>query len=366
MLENISELNNLHFDFEYKKRFIHAYLNETNYFTFNTPLLKVLKPVHVSFNKKKNLSKNYIILELNENQNMHQELDDMAIMVNKIHEISQVNIQKNSIKWFNTEFDEIGLDMKVKRPIDNQKEKNFIKILINNDDELLQKVEKLQKDCYISCKLGYKGLKVNSDHLMEEYILYNFMDEEELNEINLYNEQNNELIEIIGEEIENEDNNEIIENNELLDENNELLDENNQLLAENNELLNEDNELLDENNELLNEDNELLDEDNELLDENEHRELIENLTLDNSKIIKYGTNNELELNTIEKNKKTKKEKEKILKDKRLKNINININKNNLFENKKNTLEKIDYNKKKDKRNNLKFATRKLKVLKFVD
>ena len=345
MLENISELNNLHFDFEYKKRFIHAYLNETNYFTFNTPLLKVLKPVHVSFNKKKNLSKNYIILELNENQNMHQELDDMAIMVNKIHEISQVNIQKNSIKWFNTEFDEIGLDMKVKRPIDNQKEKNFIKILINNDDELLQKVEKLQKDCYISCKLGYKGLKVNSDHLMEEYILYNFMDEEELNEINLYNEQNNELIEIIGEEIENEDNNEIIENNELLDENNELLDENNQLLDENNELLNEDNELLDEN---------------------EHRELIENLTLDNSKIIKYGTNNELELNTIEKNKKTKKEKEKILKDKRLKNINININKNNLFENKKNTLEKIDYNKKKDKRNNLKFATRKLKVLKFVD
>ena len=331
MLENISELNNLHFDFEYKKRFIHAYLNETNYFTFNTPLLKVLKPVHVSINKKKNLSKNYIILELNENQNMHQELDDMAIMVNKIHEISQVNIQKNSIKWFNTEFDEIGLDMKVKRPIDNQKEKNFIKILINNDDELLQKVEKLQKDCYISCKLGYKGLKVNSDHLMEEYILYNFMDEEELNEINLYNEQNNELIEIIGEEIENEDNNEIIENNELLDENNELLNE-----------------------------------DNELLDENEHRELIENLTLDNSKIIKYGTNNELELNTIEKNKKTKKEKEKILKDKRLKNINININKNNLFENKKNTLEKIDYNKKKDKRNNLKFATRKLKVLKFVD
>jgi len=258
MLENISELNNLHFDFEYKKRFIHAYLNETNYFTFNTPLLKVLKPVHVSFNKKKNLSKNYIILELNENQNMHQELDDMAIMVNKIHEISQVNIQKNSIKWFNTEFDEIGLDMKVKRPIDNQKEKNFIKILINNDDELLQKVEKLQKDCYISCKLGYKGLKVNSDHLMEEYILYNFMDEEELNEINLYNEQNNELIEIIGEEIENEDNNEIIENNELLDENNQLLDEN----------------------------NELLNEDNELLDENEHRELIENLTLDNSKIIK--------------------------------------------------------------------------------
>jgi len=79
--------------------------------------------------KKKNLSKNYIILELNENQNMHQELDDMAIMVNKIHEISQVNIQKNSIKWFNTEFDEIGLDMKVKRPIDNQKEKNFIKNL---------------------------------------------------------------------------------------------------------------------------------------------------------------------------------------------------------------------------------------------
>ena len=184
MLENIRELSNLNFDFEYKKRFIHAYLNENNYFQFNTPLIKVLKPIHVSLNKKRNIERKYIILEINENYNVNQELDDMALMVNKIHEVSQETIRNNSIQWFNTEFDDIGLDMKVKRPVDSQKDKKFIKILIHNNDELISKVEKLSKDMYISCVLEYKGLKVNSDHLMEEYELTDFLNEEEFNQIN--------------------------------------------------------------------------------------------------------------------------------------------------------------------------------------
>lgn len=338
MLENISELSNLHFDFEYKKRFIHAYLNENNYFTFNTPLLKVLKPIHVSYNKKKNISKNYIILEINENQNMHQELDDMAIIVNKIHEISQVNIQKNSIKWFNTEFDDIGLDMKVKRPIDNQKDKNFIKILINNDDELLKRVENLEKDCYISCNLGYKGLKVNSDHLMEEYILYKFIDEEELNEINNeINEENSQLNTIIDTELEKE-----LENKELVNEE-----------INNEELVNEEIE----NEEIINNEIEIINE-----------EIKENLELEEPKLIQYNPNIELEVKSIEKNKEIKEENEKEYKNDTLKNAKKykGNKKNKLFENKKNNLEKINLNKKLEKRKTLQFAKRQLKVLKFVD
>ena len=115
--ENYSDLN---FNFEYKNRIIKSTFENNEYFKLDTPFLKVLKPVHISTNKKKNIEKKYIILEINENYNVNKELDDFLITINKLHETSQENIRKNSIKWFNTEFDDIGLDLKVRKPIDIQ------------------------------------------------------------------------------------------------------------------------------------------------------------------------------------------------------------------------------------------------------
>ena len=45
--------------------------------------------------------KKYIILEINENYNVNNELDDFLISVNKLHELSQENVRKNSLLWFN-------------------------------------------------------------------------------------------------------------------------------------------------------------------------------------------------------------------------------------------------------------------------
>ena len=102
------------------------------------------------------------------------------IIINKLHETSQENIRKNSIKWFNTEFDEFGLDLKVKKPIDKQKEKQFIKIIIPNDnEELLKKIQKLEKNNYVMTSIFYKGLKVSNDYLMGEYELINLITQEE-------------------------------------------------------------------------------------------------------------------------------------------------------------------------------------------
>jgi len=190
MLENLRHLN---FKFEYQKRLIHSYFDNNEHFTFKTPLLKVLKPIHKSFNKKKNTEKKYIILEVFENSETYNELDDFIIVINKLHEISQENIRINSIKWFNTEFDDIGLDMKVKKPIEYQKNKQFIKIIIPENQDLLDKIELLEKDEYISCHLLFKGLKVYSEYLVEEYEIIDFLTEDELNENNNNNIEENSI-----------------------------------------------------------------------------------------------------------------------------------------------------------------------------
>lgn len=193
MLENIENLRHLNFKFEYQKRLIHSYFDNNEQFTFKTPLLKVLKPIHKSFNKKKNTEKKYIILEVFENSETYNELDDFIIVINKLHEISQENIRINSIKWFNTEFDDIGLDMKVKKPIEYQKNKQFIKIIIPENKDLLDKIELLEKDEYISCHLLFKGLKVYSEYLVEEYEIIDFLTEDELNENNDNNIEENSI-----------------------------------------------------------------------------------------------------------------------------------------------------------------------------
>ena len=101
-------------------------------------------------------------------------------IINKIHEISQEKIRKNSMKWFNTEFDDIGLDIKVKRPIDQQKDNEFIKICINND---LEEIANLSKGEYILCNIIFKGLKISNDFIMEEWELTDFITQQKFDEL---------------------------------------------------------------------------------------------------------------------------------------------------------------------------------------
>ena len=173
---------------------------------FETPFLKVLKPLHIS-NSKKNIELNkYIILETLNNLENNNEF---MIVINKIHEISQENIKKNSKSWFNLELDDFGLDMKVRRPIDSQKNIQFIKIIIGNEQLLLNKINNLEKNTYISMKIKYNGLRVLSDNLIEEWELLDFMTQNDYdknmielksidiesfieNKLNLYNYKNEE------------------------------------------------------------------------------------------------------------------------------------------------------------------------------
>ena len=64
--ENNLSFDKLYFTFNLNDRFVYAKDEEGNYFSHETPFLKILKPVYVTFNKKKEIAKKYLILEIND------------------------------------------------------------------------------------------------------------------------------------------------------------------------------------------------------------------------------------------------------------------------------------------------------------
>ena len=278
--------NNLCFNFDYKNRFVDSSYNNiyNKKFTFNTSFLKVLKPIHISSNKKNIKTNKYIILETSNNLDNK---DEFMIIIDKIHEISQENIKKNSLDWFNIELDDFGLDMKVRKPIDNQKNIPFIKIIIGNNKDLLKKISNLEKNTYISMDIQFNGLQVLSDHLIEEWELINFISQEDYdNKITIENteEQINNFEELSNlKELSNLENMSYLQE----DENNTEKNQNNIEEYENNVKENEDNTEENENNVKENENN---------LEENEN-----NAEEDESNI-KENEENIKEENILEKNK----------------------------------------------------------------
>ena len=203
--EYTQNFSNLNFEFSLNDRFVHVKDNEGNYFKCQTPFLKILKPLHITLNKKKTIAKKYIILETNDELDFNNQIGEFMFIINKIHEISQEIIREKSMEWFNTEFDDIGLDIKVKRPIDQQKDNEFIKICINKD---LEQVANLNKGEYILCNIIFKGLKISNDYIMEEWELTDFITQQKFDDL-----QN---IEYLSENLEEQEfptiQNEILDN----------------------------------------------------------------------------------------------------------------------------------------------------------
>jgi hypothetical protein len=184
---DIDHLSNYNYTFSLKDRFIHVNDDNGNYFGCQTPFLKILKPIHSTLNRKKEIAKKYLILETNDELDFENQIGDFMFIINKIHEISQEKIKENSLKWFNTVFDDIGLDIKVRRPIDQQKTNEFIKICIPNNLE--NEISELSKGTYVLCNIIFKGLRISNDHIYEEWELIEFITQEKYDE-----EQNTEFI----------------------------------------------------------------------------------------------------------------------------------------------------------------------------
>jgi len=207
----INNLNNLNYNFSLNDRFIHVTDESNENFTCQTPFLKILKKIHTTLNKKKTIAKKYIILETNDDLDFNNQIGEFMFVVNKIHEISQEKIKEKSLEWFNTEFDDIGLDIKVRRPIDQQKNNEFIRISIPNNEKLLDQINNLSKGTYVLCNIQFKGLKVSSDYIMEDWELINFITQEQYDE--LHNINDDTIIEMLIENDINENNLEELNNN---------------------------------------------------------------------------------------------------------------------------------------------------------
>lgn len=237
--ESINNLNKLNYNFVLDDRFIYVTNEDGEPFMCQTPFLKILKPIHATLNKKKTIAKKYIILETNDELDFNNQIGEFIFVINKIHETSQEKIKEKSLEWFNTEFDDIGLDIKVRRPIDQQKDNEFIRIAIPKDENIETEISNLEKGSYLLCNIIFKGLKISSDYITEEWEIKNFITQEKYDQLQT-EEQN-----------EKEYNNSIVgEINDLLEETNDDIP--NELIpVENNDVIIIENNIFEEKKDII-------------------------------------------------------------------------------------------------------------------
>jgi hypothetical protein len=280
---DINTLDNLKFNFSLNDRFVHVKDENNKYFEVQTPFLKILKPIHSTLNKKKTIAKKYLILETNDELDFNNEIGEFIFVINKIHELSQEKIREKSVEWFNTEFDDIGLDIKVRRPIDQQKDNEFIKISIPKNSEIENEIANLSKDNYVKCNIIFKGLKVSSEYIIEDWEIKDFITQEKYDEI-----QN---IEFVCNTINNDE-----QIQTLLEENINILGEVN-TIEENNKIISEELAEITENqiNIIDQEENNIIKIDEVLLEKDNTQNIIKK-TKDIKKSNKNDTKEKIKLN----------------------------------------------------------------------
>jgi hypothetical protein len=285
----VNNLSSLNYNFVLNDRFVHVVDDKGYYFKCQTPFLKILKPMHTTYNKKKTVAKQYLILEINDELDFNNQIGEFMFIINKIHEVSQEKIREKSVEWFNTEFDDIGLDIKVKRPIDQQKENEFIKICIPKNKDIENEIANLSKGSYVLCNIIFKGLKISSDNIVEEWEIKDLITQEKFDEI-----QNSQLI---CDTIENNDS-----INTLLEDQININEET--FNIENNEIVNENTNIENIiNNEVIN--NELISKE---VNENTNIEIInEIINIENNEVPKKIKKEKLKSKNIIDNKIKKKE-----------------------------------------------------------
>lgn len=176
--KRFSNFIDLSFNCITEERYIYVKNKNGECFKSETPFLKVLKPYHINKNKS------YLILAINDDFDFNDEINDFVYLINKIHEFSQENIKLESKKWFGKDFDIFDLDNIVKRPIEEHKSNNYIKLVIPNNELLEQKILNLSKDTYVKCNIEFQGLKISKETLMEEWFITDFITQEETDEKN--------------------------------------------------------------------------------------------------------------------------------------------------------------------------------------
>ena len=227
------QMNHLYFRYVKEEKYMYLFDRDDKQFFYTTPMLKVFKNIH-EFNNDY-----YLILNLDNEDDINNDIYNFKSRMDRIYGKAQDEVKRNYKEIFPNlkgYVDQVTYETCVKRPYTGSRGQ-LMKIKIEEENErMFSKLESVGEGEHIQCNLLYKGLKkINGGRMLEEYILIDFVTEDEwMSEVtkkvmNPYGTKFNvEVVdnqnEIEIQHFENMDNqnienvNQIINNNENIDE----------------------------------------------------------------------------------------------------------------------------------------------------
>ena len=170
-------MSKLHYEYVKEDRYLYLFDQQNQMIYYTTPILKVYKNLYESNNNY------YLVLDLDNEDDVNNDIYNFKSKLDKLYGKSQDEVRKNYKEIFSNSkgiIDNITYETCVKRPYTGSRGQ-LIKLLIPDDEEdLFQRIENILDGENIRCEMVYKGLKkIQGGRMLEEYILINFITEQE-------------------------------------------------------------------------------------------------------------------------------------------------------------------------------------------
>ncbi len=175
--KKLYSMSKLHYEYVKEDRYLYLYDHQNQMIYYTTPILKVYKNLYESNNNY------YLVLDLDNEDDVNNDIYNFKTKLDKLYGKSQDEVRKNYKEIFSNSkgiIDNITYETCVKRPYTGSRGQ-LIKLLIPEDDEeLFRRMENVMDGENIRCEMVYKGLKkIQGGKMLEEYILINFITEQE-------------------------------------------------------------------------------------------------------------------------------------------------------------------------------------------
>ncbi len=175
--KKIYSMSKLHYEYVKEDRYLYLYDHQNQMIYYTTPILKVYKNLYESNNNY------YLVLDLDNEDDVNNDIYNFKTKLDKLYGKSQDEVRKNYKEIFSNSkgiIDNITYETCVKRPYTGSRGQ-LIKLLIpEEDEELFRRMENVMDGENIRCEMVYKGLKkIQGGKMLEEYILINFITEQE-------------------------------------------------------------------------------------------------------------------------------------------------------------------------------------------
>ncbi len=169
--------NNLQFHYVREDKYMYLFDRDNLPFYYSTPMLKVFKSIY-EFNNEY-----YLVLTLDDEDDINNDIYNFKSRMDRIYGKAQDEVKKNYKEIFPNlkgYIDQVTYETCIKRPYTGSRGQ-LMKILIPEENEsLFKRLEEIIEGQHIKCNIMYKGLKkVSGGRMVEEYVLIDFITEDE-------------------------------------------------------------------------------------------------------------------------------------------------------------------------------------------